>query len=101
MLAVFRPAAVAWAAPEAELPPADTLLPVAGLLAAGVLLAGALLDELLDELHAASAVRPAATAGTASSARRGRLRTFSRSWEVVMSFPPFIGGSPVLSPRCD
>jgi hypothetical protein len=43
------------------------------LLAVGVLLAGALLDELLDELHAASAARPAATAGTTSSARRGRL----------------------------
>lgn len=73
IFAVFRPsAAAAWEAAEA--------------LAAGTLL-DALLDGLLDELHAASAARPAAAAGITSSARR-RLRAFSRLYDVIMSFPP-------------
>jgi hypothetical protein len=72
-LAVFRPAAAAPAEPEAaELPPAGELLPAAG--------------ELLDELHAASAARPAATAGTTSNARRRRLGTFNLSCDVIMPF---------------
>src|SRR5271163_1345207 len=82
MLAVFRPSAVAAAAPEADVP-----LPAAALLLAGALL-GALLDELLDELHAASAARPAA-AGTTSSARLRRLGTFSLPWDVIMYFLRF------------
>src|ERR1700690_4379455 len=91
MLAVFRPAAVAAAVPEAVLPPAGVLL------AGGVLLVGAMLDELLDELQAASAAGPAAAAGITSSARRGRLVTFSLSCEVVMSFSPFLLGFPPFS----
>jgi hypothetical protein len=80
IVAVFRPAAVAAAAPEAE------LLPAGALLTAGELL-GEVLDELLDELHAATAARPAAAAGTISSARRRRLGTFNLSCDVIMSFP--------------
>ena len=81
ILAVFRPSAVAAAAPEADVP-----LPAAALLAGALL--GALLDELLVELHAASAARPAA-AGSTSSARPRRLGTFSLSCDVIMYFPPF------------
>ena len=90
--------AVAAAAPEADEPPAEALLPAAALLVAGALLGaaallvagallGALLDELLDELHAARAARPAAAAGTTSSARRRRLVIFSLSCDVVMFSP--------------
>jgi hypothetical protein len=91
MLAVFTPAAVAAAVPEAVLPPVGVLL------ADGVLLVGALLDELLDELQAASAARPAAAAGITSSARRGRLVTFSLSCEVIISFSPFLLDFPPFS----
>jgi hypothetical protein len=94
ILAVFRPATVAAAAPEA----AAAALPVADALVAGALL-GALLDELLLELHAARAARPAATAGTTSSPRRRRLGIFSLSCEVIMSFPPFLVGYPPFSLR--
>lgn len=73
IFAVFRPTAAAAAAPEAELPPAGALL-------------DALLGALLDELHAASAARPAAAAGT-TSARRRRLGAFGLSCDVIMSFP--------------
>ena len=98
-LAVFRPSAVAWAAPEAELPPAGALLLAGALLGAGALLVagallGALLDELLDELQAASAARPATTAGITSSPRRWRLGTFSLSGDVITSFPPFLPDAP-------
>jgi hypothetical protein len=94
ILAVFRPSAVAAAAPEADpllVDPllADALLPAGALLVVGELLAGALLDELLDELQAASAARPAAAAGITSSARRRRFGIFRLSCEVIMSFPPF------------
>ncbi|HTV99995.1 MAG TPA: hypothetical protein VMF87_06815 [Streptosporangiaceae bacterium] len=89
-MAVFSPTAVAAAAPEAELPPGVAVLPAGVLLLlVGVVLAGALLDELLDELHAARAASPAAAAGTASSARRRRLGIFSLSCDVRMSFPRF------------
>jgi hypothetical protein len=88
MLAVFNPSAVAAAAPEADAPLADALPPAAALLV-GVLLDGALVDELLDELHAASAAIPAAAAGITSIARRRRFGTVRLCCEVVMSFPPF------------
>jgi hypothetical protein len=88
IFAVFRPTAVASAAPEAELLPAGALL---GAVLGAVL--GVLLDELLDELHAASAARPAVATETSSSARRRRLGTFSLSCDVIMSFP----FSPLLS----
>jgi hypothetical protein len=94
ILAVFKPSAVAAAAPEADpllVDPllADALLPAGALLVVGELLAGALLDELLDELHAASAASPAATTGITSSDRRRRFGIFGRSCEMVISFPPF------------
>jgi hypothetical protein len=115
IVAVFRPSAVAAAAPEADplpaaaLPVADALLPAAALLVAGALVAGALLagallgallEELLDELHAARAARAAAKAGTTSSARRRRLGIFSLSCDVIMSFPPFLVSYQPFSLRC-
>ena len=115
IVAVFRPTAVAAAAPEADplpaaaLPVADALLPAAALLVAGALVAdalvagallGALLEELLDELHAARAARPVATAGSTSSARRRRLVIFSLSCGAIMSFPPFLVGYPAFVLRC-
>jgi len=50
--------------------------------------------ELADLL---AAEKLAAAAGTTSSARRGRLVTFSLSCEVVMSFSPFLLGFPPFS----
>jgi hypothetical protein len=99
ILAVFRPSAVAAAAPEADPLLADALLPAGALLVVGELLAGALLDELLDELHAASAARPAAAAGITSSVRRRRFGTFSLSCEVIMSFLPLLPDYPPFSRR--
>jgi hypothetical protein len=81
-LAVFTPAAVAAAVPEA-----DALLLAGALVLVGALVVGALLAELLDELHAASAARPAAAAGITSIARRRRFGTSSLPCEVITSFP--------------